>query len=123
MKKNPTTQRAPREGEERAVPRRWSTHRKSEVVLRILRGEGLDAVAREIGQPPSRIAEWREAFLAAGEDGMKSRGGDPEHEASEDERRRLQAKIGQQAMEIELLFERCHKLEAGLPPARRRSRR
>jgi hypothetical protein len=26
-------------------------------------------------------------------------------------------------MEIELLYERCHKLEAGLPPGRRRSSR
>ena len=40
-----------------------------------------------------------------------------------EERRRLQAKVGQLAMENELLYERCHKLEAGLPPARRRPRR
>ena len=39
------------------------------------------------------------------------------------EKRRLQAKIGEQAMEIELLYERCHKLEAGLPPGQRRSKR
>ncbi len=105
------------------VPRRWSARRKLEIVQRLLRGESLDALARETRQPASRISEWRDAFLAAGEDAMKSRVGDPEHDAKAEERRRLQAKIGEQAMEIELLYERCHKLEAGLPPARRRSRR
>ena len=29
---------------------RWSARRKEEVVLRLLRGEGLDALARETGQ-------------------------------------------------------------------------
>ncbi len=105
------------------VPRRWSARRKVEVVLRLLRGESLDALSRQTAQPASRLSEWREAFLSAGEEGVKSRLGAPEHEALSDERRRLAAKIGEQAMEIELLYERCHKLEAGLPPARRRSRR
>lgn len=54
---------------------------------------------------------------------MKTRADDPEHEAAVEDLRRLQSKIGEQAMQIELLYERCHKLEAGLPPARRRSRR
>jgi len=123
MKKKSIAPRASREDGGHARPQRWSANRKVEVVLRFLRGESLDALAREIGQPASRITEWRDAFLAAGEDGMKSRAGDPEHEAHDEERRRLQAKIGKQAMEIELLYERCHKLEAGLPPAQRRSRR
>lgn len=105
------------------VPRRWSARRKVEVVLRLLRGESLDALAREVRQGASRISEWRDAFLAGGEEGMKSRAGDPDYEVAQEDRRRLQAKIGELAMENELLYERCHKLEAGLPPARRRSRR
>ncbi len=32
--------------------------RKEEVVLRLLRGEGLDALARETGQPAGRISAW-----------------------------------------------------------------
>ncbi len=39
---------------------RWSARRKEEVVLRLLRGEGLDALARETGQPAGRISAWRE---------------------------------------------------------------
>ena len=54
---------------------------------------------------------------------MKSRIGDPAFEALEEERRRLKEKIGDQAMEIELLREKIHRMEAGSPPAWRRSRR
>src|SRR5688500_3835379 len=52
---------------------RWSARRKEVVVLRLLRGEGLDALARETGQAAGTIASWREEFLAAGREGLKSR--------------------------------------------------
>jgi hypothetical protein len=35
---------------------RWSARRKEEVVLRLLRGESLDLLARETGQPAGRIS-------------------------------------------------------------------
>ena len=35
---------------------RWSARRKEQVVLRLLRGESLDLLARETGQPAGRIA-------------------------------------------------------------------
>ncbi len=41
---------------------RRSAGRKEEVVLRLLRGESLDLLARETGQPAGRIATWREEF-------------------------------------------------------------
>jgi hypothetical protein len=41
---------------------RWSARRKQEVVLRLLRGEGLDALARETGQAAGTINAWREDF-------------------------------------------------------------
>ena len=52
---------------------RWSGRRKEQVVLRLLRGESLDLLARETGQPAGRIASWREEFLAAGREGLRSR--------------------------------------------------
>lgn len=52
---------------------RWSARRKEQVVLRLLRGESLDLLARETGQPAGRIAGWREEFLVAGREGLKSR--------------------------------------------------
>ena len=48
---------------------RWSACRKEQVVLRLLRGESLDLLAREAGQPAGRIAGWREEFLQAGREG------------------------------------------------------
>ena len=45
---------------------RWSARRKEEVVLRPLRGESLDSLARESGQAAGTISGWRDEFLAAG---------------------------------------------------------
>lgn len=106
-----------------ALPKRWSAARKAEIAIRLLKGESLDALSREIQQPASRISGWRDRFLGGGEAAMRERSDEPELEAHVEEKRRLQAKVGQMAMEIELLYERCNKLEAGLPPASRRSKR
>jgi transposase-like protein len=38
---------------------RWSARRKQEVVMRLLRGESLDALARETGQAAGTISAWR----------------------------------------------------------------
>jgi len=46
---------------------RWSARRKQEVVLRLLRGESLDGLARETGQAAGVIVGWREEFLQAGQ--------------------------------------------------------
>ncbi len=44
-------------------PKRWSAKRKQEVVLRLLRGESLDALSRETGQPAAVLSGWRDEFL------------------------------------------------------------
>ena len=77
---------------------RWSARRKEEVVLRLLRGEGLDALARETGQAVGTISRWREEFLAAGREGLRSR------PAPVEDRRLVEAqrKIGE-SMEIDIL--------------------
>ena len=89
---------------------RWSAKRKASVVVRLLRGESLDSVARETGVTVARLTEWRESFLVAGESGLKGRRGDPEVAAFDDERRRLQAKIGEMTMTTELLEEKIDRL-------------
>ena len=98
---------------------RWSWKRKTEVVLRILRGEELDALSRELGVKPGTLSSWRDAFLLAGEQGLKSRTPD----ARDEESRRLQAKVGELTMANELLDEKIRVLEEGFPPRTRRSRR
>jgi len=45
---------------------RFSSRRKTEAVLRLLRGEALDAVSRELGVTAATLSGWREAFLAGG---------------------------------------------------------
>ena len=40
-------------------PERWSAQQKSEVVLRLLRGEDLGAVSRETQVPAHELEEWR----------------------------------------------------------------
>src|SRR4030095_16496966 len=80
------------------LPERWSAPRKMEIVLRLVRGEALDAVEREIHVPGDEGEEWRRVFLEGGQQGLKRRGLDPE----ERELRRLQAKIGDMTMRLEL---------------------
>jgi hypothetical protein len=43
---------------------RFSARRKTESILRLLRGESLDSLARELGVTAATLAQWREAFLA-----------------------------------------------------------
>ena len=73
---------------------RWSARRKEEVVLRLLRGESLDRLARESGQAAGTISAWREAFLAAGQEGLKTRPAPVEDVSL----REAQRKIGEQAI-------------------------
>ena len=98
---------------------RFSSRRKAEAVLRLLHGEERDALSRELGVTAATLAQWRERFLAGGQASLKSRPADDR----DDEIRRLQAKVGAITMDNELLLERAHQLEAGLPLAPRRSRR
>ena len=98
---------------------RFSVGRKRAVVLRLLRGEDLESVSRELGITAARASQWREQFLAAGQAGLKSRTPD----ARDDDHRRLQAKLGELLMETELLYAKVDQLEAGGPLARRRSTR
>lgn len=78
---------------------RWSARRKEEVVLRLLRGEGLDALARETGQAAGAISAWREEFLAAGREGLQSRSAPVEDRALAD----AQRKIGELTLEADIL--------------------
>ncbi len=78
---------------------RWSVRRKEEVVLRLMRGEGLDALARETGQAAGTISSWREEFLAAGREGLKSRPRPVEDRQLAD----AQRKIGELALDNDIL--------------------
>ncbi len=97
---------------------RFSARRKAEAVLRLLRGEDLDALSRELGVVAATLSGWRDAFLDGGTAAMKSRPADDRDELVA----RLQAEVGQLTMDDELLGRKCQHLEAGRPfVSRRRS--
>src|SRR6187401_1015233 len=99
--------------------RRMSARRKQDAVLRLLRGEDLELVSRELAVTAAELSAWRDAFLAAGEGALKTRPADGrDHEIG-----RLKAKVGDLTMANELLEGKIEQLEAGRPLARRRSRR
>ncbi len=98
---------------------RFSVRRKTEAVLRLLRGEDLDAVSRELGVTAATLSDWREEFLAAGQAGLKSR-----HPAPEDDQiGRLKKLIGELTIDNECLRELLRVHEVRDPLASRRSSR
>jgi len=100
-------------------PQRFSARYKTEVVLRLLRGEPLDLVSRELGIPAARLTTWREAFLDAGQEALKK----PLLDSHDRDLVRLRQKLGEATMEIELLHEKLERLETSRPLRPRRSRR
>ena len=108
----------PPEGSSRPERGRWSSRRKTEIVLRVLRGEELDALSRELGVTAATIASWRDHFLASGQAGLRSRVADERDE----EITRLRAKVGEITMDNELLRERARRAEVNSPFGPRRSR-
>ena len=99
--------------------RRMSARRKQETVLRLLRGEDLELLSRQLGVTAADLSGWRGAFLAAGEVSLKTRPAD----ARDAEIGRLKEKVGDLTMANELLEAKLERLETGRPLAPRRSRR
>ena len=96
--------------------------RKRDAVLRLLRGEPLEIVARELAVTAADLSAWREAFLKAGEASLKARLRDDRDEKIG----RLQSKLGEVLMDNELLYAKIDRLEAGgggAPFGSRRSKR
>lgn len=78
------------------VKGRWSAQKKMDAVLRLLRGESIDELSRELVVTIEALARWREEFLAGGLASLKGQ------TAAEAKVAALEKKIGQQAMELEL---------------------
>jgi transposase len=98
------------------LPERWSVQRKTELVLRLLRGEALDAVSRDSQIPAHELESWKRVFLETGTRGLKTR--------TEPEERELtfaRAKIGELMMRLELAEHLIEK--RGLADEWKRSRR
>ncbi len=88
-KKSASAEDSGTHSEPKELPERWSAPRKTELVLRLLRGESLDSVSRDSQVPAHELESWKRAFLDAGMRGLKR------HVEPEDrELIRTRAKIG-----------------------------
>jgi transposase len=58
--------------EERSKEVRWTSRRKADAVVRLLRGEDLDEVSRQLRVEAHRLAAWRDEFVLGGTSMPKS---------------------------------------------------
>jgi transposase len=70
---------------------RFSAPRKTAAVLRLLRGEDLELLSRELGITAATFSGWRDDFLAGGQAALRCRPAD----GRDDEIARLRAKVGE----------------------------
>ena len=80
--------RRPTEGEPAPERGRYSSRRKMEAVVRVLRSEDLDSNSHELGVTAATLSEWRDDFLTVGHAGLIR----PADEA-EDRSRELEVRV------------------------------
>ena len=88
-----------------AQGQRWSMARKREVVMRMLRGESVSALSRELGVEIYRLEKWRDKALSGIDGALKEREGDP----LQGELDAAMKRIGELTMENELMRMRFDK--------------
>jgi transposase len=95
---------------------RWSANRKIDVVMRLLRGESLEDVSREVGVEAHRLAAWRDDFIESGKAGLKAK-----RPRTEADRRLAEAerKVGELTMDNEILRRIAEKRGLQIPPPKR----
>jgi transposase-like protein len=103
-------------GDYRSRPR-WSAGKKMDAVLRLLRGEALETLSRELGMEAHRLAAWRDDFLEGGKDALK--GQRPDRSPDDRALRQAERKIGQLTMENEILQAAAEKRGLSIPPVKR----
>jgi transposase len=103
-------------GDDRSRPR-WSAGKKTDAVLRLLRGEPLETLSRELGVEAHRLAAWRDDFLEGGKEALK--GQRPDRSPDDRALRQAERKVGQLTMENEILRAATEKRGLSIPPAKR----
>lgn len=98
-----------------APGQRWTVARKREAVLRLLRGESVEVLSRELGVEIYRLERWREKALGGIDAVLREREGDP----LQAELDAAMKRIGELTMENELLWRKTGK-PGPLPPKRSR---
>jgi hypothetical protein len=90
---------------------RWSAKRKADAVLRLLKGEDLDTLSRQLRVTAATLSEWREVFLANGLAGLKSR----EVDGRDEQIATLKKALGENALDLAISREiiRVYERKAG----------
>ena len=82
---------------------RWTSKRRSALVLSILRGEtSAKEAARKHGLKVGEIEDWKDRFLLGAENSLRSRPRDQEV-LKDEEIKRLKQKIGDLVMDLDIL--------------------
>jgi len=85
------------------TPQRWTAKRKAAIVLEIIKGKTTAAeVARQHGLTIAEVDSWTDRFMQGAEEFLKALPKEIE-ERHGAEKKDLLAKIGEQAMQIEVL--------------------
>ncbi len=84
---------------------RWTAKRRAALVLSILRGEtSVQEAARKHDLTVAEVEEWKDRFLLAAENALRSK--PKNEEALKDEQiKKLERKVGQLVMDMEILKE------------------
>ena len=116
---------------EKTNPPEYGTELKLAAVRRVLAGESVSAVAKELGIRRKRLYVWKDRYAELGEAGLAHRGGRPRKIVSEDKngpdamsgrgellraRRRiaeLERKVGQQELELDFFGEALQRIKVG----------
>ena len=80
--------------------KRWTAGQKMDVVMELLRGGDATELSRVHGISQSELFEWRDRFLEAGKESLKSRSKDPERD---NKIKHLERLVGRLTMENEIL--------------------
>lgn len=94
---------------------RWSARKKADVVMRLLRGESLEAVSRDVKVEAHRLAAWRDDFMASGIEGLKANPRQPEDRRL----RELERKVGELTLDNDILRAAARKRGLQIPPRKR----
>lgn len=93
--------------DEKAVEdvQRWTAKRRTALVISIIKGEAsAQEAARRHGLTLAEVEEWKERFLAAAENALRSRPKDEEGQR-EESIKRLKQKVGELVLENDVLRE------------------
>ena len=84
---------------------RWTAKKRASLVISILKGETtMQEAARKHDLTVAEIEDWKDKFLSAGENALRSRPKD-EEELKEEQIRKLKQKVGELVMDLDIIRE------------------